>query len=176
MRFIIGAAATTRSGRRGGAVHANEALIQRFYSSFQKRDAAGMAACYHPQVRFSDPAFPDLEGDRARAMWAMLCARGKDLRVEFRDVRADDRGGTAHWEAWYTFSVTGRKVHNTIDAQFEFRDGLIGRHVDRFDFHRWAGQALGLPGRLLGGTALIRNKVRATAARGLDDFIARGGR
>lgn len=154
-------------------MNANEQLIARFYGAFQKRDAAGMIACYDPQVQFSDPVFPDLRGERAGAMWRMLCARGKDLRLEFRDVRADGASGAAHWEAWYTFSQTGRQVHNVIDAAFEFRDGRIVKHTDRFDLHRWAGQALGLPGRLLGGTGLLRSKIRAMAGKGLDEFLRR---
>lgn len=154
-------------------MNANEQVIARFYSAFQKRDAAGMIACYGPQVQFSDPVFPDLRGERAGAMWRMLCARGKDLKIEFRDVRADERSGSAHWEAWYSFSQTGRPVHNVIDATFEFRDGLIVKHTDRFDLHRWAGQALGLPGKLLGGTGFLRNKIRAMAQKGLDDYVRR---
>lgn len=151
-------------------MHANARLIDRFYRAFQQRDAATMGSCYHPQARFSDPAFPDLDAEGVRAMWSLLCARGKDLRLEFRDVQADERTGSAHWEAWYTFSQTGRSVHNIIDARFEFRDGLILRHVDDFDFHRWAGQALGLPGKLLGGTGFLQSKVQAQAAKGLAQF------
>lgn len=79
----------------------------------------------------------------------------------------------AHWEAWYTFSATGKKVHNVIDASFEFRDGKIIRHTDHFDFHRWAGQALGLPGKLLGGMAFMQNKIRAMGAKGLDEYLAK---
>ncbi|HUP92998.1 MAG TPA: nuclear transport factor 2 family protein [Solimonas sp.] len=155
-------------------MHPHAALIDKFYRAFQQRDAATMASCYHAEAHFSDPAFPDLRGTRATSMWTMLCARGKDLRLEYRDVRADEHGGAAHWEAWYTFSRTGRQVHNVIDATFEFREGLIIRHIDSFDFHRWAGQALGLPGKLLGGTAFMQKKVQKLAAAGLDDFIARG--
>ena len=154
-------------------MNANEQLIQRFYSAFQQRDAAGMVACYAPQVRFSDPVFPDLQGPRAGAMWTMLCERGKDLKIEFRDVRADARTGSAHWDAWYTFTGTGRPVHNSIDASFTFADGRIVQHTDRFDLHRWAGQALGLPGKLLGWTPLLQNKIRAMAAKNLDAFSAR---
>ena len=76
----------------------NEATIRRFYEAFQKRDAATMAACYAPDVQFSDPVFPDLRGPQAGQMWKMLCERGKDLRLEFRDVRADATTGSAHWE------------------------------------------------------------------------------
>jgi ketosteroid isomerase-like protein len=154
-------------------MNANEELIKRFYTSFQKRDAAGMVACYDPQVQFSDPVFTDLKGSRAGAMWTMLCERGKDLKIEFRDVRADAAAGSAHWDAWYTFTTTGRKVHNAIDATFEFRDGRIVRHTDRFDLHRWAGQALGPVGKLLGWTPLLQNKIRGMAAKGLDDFVAK---
>lgn len=154
-------------------MNANEETIRRFYTAFQKRDAAGMVACYAPDVQFSDPVFTDLKGERAGAMWKMLCERGKDLKIEFRDVRADASTGSAHWEAWYTFSATGRHVHNIIDATFEFRDGRIVRHTDRFDLHRWAGLALGLPGKLLGWTPLLQNKIRAMAAKGLADYLAK---
>jgi len=102
-------------------MHSNAELIEKFYRAFQKRDAAAMASCYHAQVQFSDPVFTDLKGAHAGAMWRMLAERGTDLRIEFRNVRADERTGTAHWEAWYTFSGTGRKVHNIIDASFEFK-------------------------------------------------------
>lgn len=152
-------------------MHPNAALIERFYRAFAAKDAAGMCACYHPQVRFSDPVFPDLVGPRACGMWTMLCQGATDLRIEYRDISADDARGAAHWEAWYPFSATGRKVHNIIDAEFEFKDGLIVRHVDRFDFHRWAGQALGLMGKLLGGTSIIQNKVRGMAGGKLEAFL-----
>lgn len=155
------------------AVHPNQALIDRFYRAFQVRDAAAMAACYHPQIVFSDPVFPDLRGPKAGAMWAMLCARATDLELEFRDVRADDARGSARWDARYTFAQTGRHVHNAIAAEFEFRDGLIVRHVDRFDFWRWARQALGPTGLFLGWTPMVRNRVRAMARRGLDAFISK---
>lgn len=153
-------------------MHPHEQLITRFYQAFQKRDAAAMAACYHPDIHFSDPAFPDLRGPMAGAMWKMLTERGKDLRLEFRDVKADDKSGSAHWDAWYTFSKTGRKVHNSIDASFSFKDGLILRHVDHFDFHRWAGQALGPAGKLLGGFGFLQKKVQEQAAAGLAAFSA----
>ena len=152
--------------------HPHAALIARFYDAFQRRDAAAMAACYHGDVQFTDEVFPDLRGPQAGAMWAMLCARGKDLRVVPSAITADDAQGRARWDAWYTFSGTGRPVHNIIHAEFAFRDGLIVRHVDRFDFARWARQALGVSGLLLGGTRFMRRKVQATAARSLAAWMA----
>lgn len=150
----------------------NAELITRFYTAFERRDAEGMVACYAPDVRFSDPVFPDLVADRAKGMWRMLLSRGTDLRIEFSDVRADDRGGSAHWEAWYTFSATGRPVHNVIEATFTFADGRITSHVDRFDLYRWSRQALGMKGVLLGWTPLVRNAIRNTAARSLERFLS----
>jgi hypothetical protein len=157
-------------------MHANNELITRFYTAFQQRDGAAMAACYHAEVEFSDPVFQNLKGPRAKAMWIMLCERAKDLSIEFSKVAADDRGGEAHWDAWYLFSATGRTVHNIIDAKFEFQDGLIRKHTDTFDLHRWAGQALGLSGKLLGGTSFMQNKIRGTANAGLDTFMKKTGR
>jgi ketosteroid isomerase-like protein len=154
-------------------MHPNEALLRKFYESFARLDGEAMAACYAPDVRFSDPVFPDLQGERAGAMWKMLTGRARDLKVEASGFRADDRTGEAHWEAWYSFSATGRQVHNIIDARFEFRDGLIVRHDDTFDFWRWSRQALGVPGVLLGWSPMLRNKVRGQAAKGLDLFLKR---
>jgi ketosteroid isomerase-like protein len=146
-------------------------LVDAFYDAFARRDWAAMQAAYHPQVHFSDPVFPDLRGPMAGAMWHMLCERGTDLRIEHRDVV--ERGDTvhAHWEAWYTFSATGRNVHNVIDAALTVRDGRIVRHIDDFDFWRWSRQALGAPGVLLGWTPIMRDKVRAQAAKGLAAFV-----
>jgi len=166
---------TMAASLREVAMPANAALIERFYRAFGARDADGVVACYHPDVEFSDPVFPDLRGDRARAMWRMLILRGKDLRVEARDFAADDRAGSAHWDAWYTFSATGRPVHNSIDARFTFQDGLIRTHRDTFDLWRWSAQALGAKGSLLGWSGFVQGAIRKQAARALDDFIAKQG-
>ena len=152
-------------------MHPHAELITQFYHAFARRDGERMAACYHPDVDFSDPVFPRLRGEQAGMMWRMLCERGKDLQVEFRDVSANDEIGDARWEAWYTFSTTGRKVHNIIDAEFGFRAGKIARHRDSFSFYRWARQALGMPGLLLGWSGLVKKKVRIQAARSLDSYM-----
>jgi hypothetical protein len=104
-------------------------------------------------------------------MWRMLCARASDLALAHRVVDADDARVRARWEARYTFSATGRPVHNVIDATFELRDGLIARHVDAFDFWRWARQALGARGVLFGWAPPVRSALRAQAAKGLDAFV-----
>ncbi|MCA9617479.1 MAG: nuclear transport factor 2 family protein [Myxococcales bacterium] len=152
-------------------MHPNAELLTRFYAAFAARDHATMGACYADEAHFGDPAFPDLDGAQVRAMWRMLCERGADLKVESSGIEADDTTGKAHWEAWYTFSATGRKVHNVIDATFRFRDGKIVDHADHFDFWRWSRQALGLPGLLLGWSGLLRGKVQKTAGGQLAAFM-----
>ena len=151
----------------------NEKLLRDFYAAFAKRDAVGMARCYHPDIFFSDTVFPSLRGAEATAMWAMLCARGKDLDIILVDAKASDEGGTARWEAKYTFSQTGRLVHNKIDATFAFRDGRIVRHLDRFSFWAWARQALGPMGLLLGWLGPVKSAVRKKADRGLRDYMSK---
>ncbi len=146
-------------------------LIESFYKAFQNRDYSGMIACYHPDVHFSDPVFTSLQGNRAKAMWHMLCERGTDLQVTFSDVVANGRSAQAHWEATYTFSGD-RQVHNIIDATFQFQDNLIIRHQDHFDLWRWTRMALGPTGTFLGWTPMVQKKVRETAVAGLDKFIA----
>ncbi|MGQ0604112.1 MAG: nuclear transport factor 2 family protein, partial [Anaerolineales bacterium] len=145
-------------------------LIENLYSSFQRRDHAGMAVCYHPAATFEDGAF-SLKGKEVPAMWHMLCEGGKDLEVTFSGIEAYATTGRAHWEARYTFSTTGRKVHNIIDAWFRFKDGLIIEHRDSFDFWRWSRMALGPSGVLLGWTSLMQNRVQRTARGRLEKFI-----
>jgi ketosteroid isomerase-like protein len=152
--------------------HPNEELVDRFYAAFGQRDGATMAACYAPDARFSDPVFPGLAGAEPGAMWRMLTERGTDLRIELVERAADGDTGSAHWLATYTFSQTGRPVENDVHASFRFSDGLISEHRDSFDFHRWARQALGPVGLLLGWTPILRASVRRRAREGLDEFMS----
>jgi len=150
------------------------ATIEKLYSAFAKLDADTMAACYAPDAHFDDEAFSLRGRVHIGGMWTMLCdavkSKGRDVwKIEVRDVTER----SAHWEATYRFSATGRLVHNIIEAEFEFDpDGLITRQRDRFDFWRWTRQALGAPGLLLGWSPMLRAKVRAQAAKNLDRFLA----
>ncbi len=152
-------------------MHPHAKLIEKFYSAFQNLDGESMAECYHPKVFFSDPVFPRLEGKEATAMWKMLCSQARDFSLSFDTVEADNHLGKTRWEANYTFSLTGRKVRNKIDANFEFKDGKIICHSDQFSFWKWSVMALGSVGLLLGWTPLIRNRVRQQAAINLEKFI-----
>lgn len=149
----------------------NRNIINEFYSAFQSKDADTMVSFYHDEVTFNDPAFGILEGSRAKAMWKMLCANAQDLTIEYKEVTADQDSGSAHWDAYYTFRQTGRKVHNIIDAKFEFIDGKIIRHTDSFDLRKWAGQAMGWKGSLLGSTSFFRQKIQKQTNKLLDKYM-----
>lgn len=151
-------------------MHTNEELIQKFYSAFQNLDAANMAACYAHDVQFSDPVFPCLQGQEASDMWRMLCVRAQDFSLQFDGIVADDKSGRAHWIATYTFSPTGPRVVNHIQASFEFKDGKILSHQDRFDLWKWSRQALGIKGLLLGWSPLLKHAIQKQAGRGLALF------
>ncbi|MFT3845175.1 MAG: nuclear transport factor 2 family protein [Lacibacter sp.] len=149
-------------------------LIIRFYTAFAKADWQTMAECYHEDAVFNDPVFIGLKGKEIAAMWRMLIERSKgNLDIAFSNVVAESEKGRAEWVAEYVFSSTGRMVINRIHAEFEFRDGKIFRHTDRFDLHKWAAQALGIKGKLLGCFGFFRKKMQKTARHSLDGFISR---
>ncbi|HNP07519.1 MAG TPA: nuclear transport factor 2 family protein [Cyclobacteriaceae bacterium] len=151
----------------------NSELIKNFYTAFQNKNWKQMQECYHEEVHFSDPVFPDLHGKKARAMWHMLTSASTDLTLTFSDIKTNSENGTCHWEAIYSFSKTGRKVHNKIDAHFTFKDGLILAHKDHFDLWKWSRMALGPTGTLLGWTPFIKGKIRLMAAKNLGTFISK---
>lgn len=153
--------------------------LTRLYAAFAALDAPAMAACYADQATFDDEVFSLQGRESIGAMWAMLCEAARaqgpaHWRLEASALSGQGSQGSAHWEAHYVFSATGRAVHNIIEAHFVFNEaGLIRRHRDRFDFWRWARQALGAPGWLLGWSPMLRNKVRNQAAAGLRRFMDR---
>lgn len=151
------------------AAEANKATIERLYVALADGNGSAMTACYARGAHFRDPAFGDLEGEDVGAMWRMLTGRAKDLKVELHEHEAGEETGSAHWIARYTFS-SGRPVVNDIRASFRFdADGLIVDHVDEFDFHKWAKQALGPSGHLVALLPPLRKKARAKA---LDQLAA----
>ncbi len=151
----------------------SQATVQRLYTAFAQLDADTMQGCYAAQAQFDDEAFSLRGRDQIGGMWHMLCAATKAKGMaHWRLTVSDVTEQSAHWEAHYLFSATGRLVHNKIDARFEFdSQGLITRHRDRFDFWAWSRQALGAPGLLLGWTPWLRVKVRAQAASTLQAFM-----
>ena len=149
----------------------NEQIIQKFYESFIGNNADAMISCYADDIEFSDPAFGLLKGEDAKNMWKMLVERAKgNIKIEFKNVVADDKKGSADWTADYLFSKTGRKVFNEIHAEFEFQDGKIIKHTDTFDLWKWSKQALGISGVLLGWSSFMKNKIQKNARESLAEY------
>lgn len=151
----------------------NRDLIESFYSAFNKRDYAKMQSLYHPAATFTDPVFGELDSKEVKAMWQMLIMAAKDLKVQASNIKADPLGGECDWDAFYTYSTTGRHVHNKIHARFEIANGRIIRHVDDFDLYRWTRMAFGLTGALAGWTPFFKKQIRETAQKRLAGFIRR---
>ena len=151
--------------------HPNAELIDRLYASFKRRDGEAMAACYVPDATFHDPIF-DLQGAEVGDMWRMFCERGRDLTLDWRVDQADDKAGAAHWEPRYTFSVTGRPIHNIIESRFTFRDGRIATQEDSFSLWRWSRMALGPKGTMLGWAPFVKKAIRSEARRGFESWRA----
>lgn len=153
----------------------SKSTIESFYAAFARLDADAMQACYAENAHFEDEAFT-LDGSREiGGMWRMLCEAVKskpEARAIWKLEVSEVTDRSAHWNAHYLFSATGRAVINRIDAVFEFDpQGLITRHRDSFDFWLWSRQALGAKGLLLGWTPFLRGKVRAQAAGNLRRFL-----
>jgi ketosteroid isomerase-like protein len=149
----------------------NENTINKFYTAFANGNVKEMCECYHPNVKFRDPAFGLLKGNEVCQMWEMLIKRSKgSLKIEYSDVEANEYMGSARWIASYRYSKTNRKVVNSIAAKFHFQDGLIIKHTDDFDIWKWSKQALGIKGLLLGWTGYMQKKIQEQARMALKRY------
>lgn len=150
-------------------------VIETFYKAFSNLDAETMVSCYHDDIIFEDPAFGILKGNRAKNMWRMLCdsQKNKDFKVIFSNIEISENNGSASWEAFYTFSKTGRKVHNQIQANFVVKDDKIIKHTDTFNLYKWSKQAMGFKGLVIGKTKFFKNKLKGQTNKMLDKYEKR---
>jgi ketosteroid isomerase-like protein len=150
----------------------NEQLIEKFYSAFQKLDHTTMNSCYAEDIIFHDPVFLLLKGDEVRGMWEMLCNNARDFSLTFSDITAvDHEYYTCKWIARYTFSKTGRKVVNNVNAFMKIHDGKIIEHSDAFRLSTWMSQALGWKGYWFGWTGFMKRKVQRKARESLRKYM-----
>lgn len=149
-------------------MHPHARLLNKLFNALNQRNAAAMTSCYHANATFHDIAF-DLRGRREIGdMWRMICT--SDIRATFEVVDANDGGARVSVVDDYTFSDTGRPVHNVIDSRFRFDHGLIVEQRDNCDPHAWGAMAIGGVGGFIAGRvpALRRRK----AKRKLAKFVA----
>ena len=149
-----------------------ENTITKFYTAFANGDFNSMSQCYAADAQFRDPVFGTLKGEHISMMWKMLLERSNgNLKVIFSESQANEFMGTALWQASYLFSKTNKLVVNTIAAQFQFKNGLIIKHVDEFDLYKWTKQAFGVTGFLLGWTGFFQEKIQKQAQESLRKYI-----
>lgn len=141
------------------------ATLVRFYDALGRRDADAMAAAYAPEATFEDPVFRLAGGDIGR-IWKGLLGRARDFSVSYTIAQAAPDRGVVEWTARYRFGGK-HPVVNVILSELRFENGRIVEQRDRFDFPRWAAQALGAPGRLFGRFEWFRRAVARKAMRGL---------
>ena len=154
----------------------NTQLVEKFYTAFQRLDAAAMNSSYSDEIVFFDPVFGLLKGAEAKCMWEMLCKNAKDFSLSFGNITAlDDEYSTCDWVATYTFSATGKKVVNTIKANMRFADGKIIEHSDAFSVHKWSKQAFGMMGVLFGWNSIFQNKIKNRAKKNLLKYMQAKG-
>lgn len=151
-----------------------EQHITQFYDAFARLDSASMKASYADDAFFKDPAFGELQGEQIGLMWQMLCEsqQGKDFKVTYKVLTVSGNAAKVHWEAKYTFSKTGRKVHNIIQANITLENDFIKQHLDSFNLQKWATQALGFQGWLLGGTSFFQKKLQQQTNGMLKKYIS----
>lgn len=147
----------------------DQTLPHTFFRCFQAADAAGMAACYHPEARFYDPVFGWLEHQQLVRMWEVLLkSAAGQLKLQYEVLQSGPDHAEIRWEARYPFGRNKRPVHNQIRTYMRLRDGLILEHVDGFDFRNWSRQALGLPAWLMGWSPWFKKQVRMKSLRLLE--------
>ncbi len=149
----------------------NEQLIEKFFRAFAEGNYIKMQQCYHANAHFSDPVFPDLRGNKIKAMWHMLCESGKDLKINYGGFVTEKNSVKANWDAIYTFGKTKRVVHNFVRSIFTIKDGVIIAQRDSFNLWRWSRMALGTPGIFLGWSSLLQGKIKTNASEQLNRFI-----
>lgn len=150
----------------------NEEVVSAFYSAFQKLDAEKMNAQYSNDIVFYDPVFELLRGEQVKAMWQMLCGNAKDFSLKYDNIKdLGDGYYTCDWIANYTFSKTGRRVENRAKANMKLDNGMIVEHSDAFSLHKWAAQAMGFSGWLLGWNKFYVWQIKNSARKNLLNFM-----
>jgi ketosteroid isomerase-like protein len=152
-----------------GAPSRQALVLEKLFTSLDRRDHEAMAACYHPDAVFRDIAFTLRGRKQIHAMWHMISE--SDLRASHTIRRIDGRAATVELVADYTFGSTGRRVHNVIRSDIHFMDGLIIRQLDSCSALRWGVRALGPVKGVM--SWIVPGTRRKLAMRMLEKFVGR---
>ncbi|QHX36311.1 nuclear transport factor 2 family protein [Spiroplasma sp. BIUS-1] len=147
-------------------------VISNFYEAFKVGDYKKMVSIYSPKVKFQDPTFGELNYEEVKAMWTMLVSTRETSKFEVNfTVEEKNERIVVIWKATYLFSPNKRRVVNIVTSKMETENGLIIKHVDSFNFKRWAKQAVGFAGALFGNAKWFQNKVKSGAREKLFAYM-----
>ena len=93
---------------------------------------------------------------------------GEGMEDENFEYTTDVSKVKGWWKEDEEFKFENGEKH---ELYFEIKDGKIIKHTDDFDFYKWAKQAFGITGVLVGWTVFFKNKVRVKALEGLKKYI-----
>ena len=147
----------------------NQQVIEQFYTALSNRDIKALSNCYHEEVVYSDVGFGIQKGKDAKLVWQFLMNNvDENFMVTFSDIQANETRGSANWVAKYQFNQ--RNIENQITATFQFQNGKIIYHKDKYSLWKWSQQAFGFLGYLIGWLPLFRWLVRWQMQRTLLDY------
>lgn len=152
-------------------MNANENLLYEIYKSFRNKDLTILSDCYAGCATFSDPVFTNLNKDLTLAMFEKLMSTADHLWIDIKKITANRQTGRAEWLITYTCSLTGRKIVQSMESYFIFKNGKIGRQIDYFNFYSYIRQLKGLKGLLWGWAGIFKDKVQNSAMRNLNLFL-----
>jgi hypothetical protein len=151
-------------------MHSHESLVRQLFAALAARRPEDAAACYHPEVFYSEPLHPRLRGESVIDLWRMRLAPGEPYDIRLDEASGGGDGAAARWTV--RTRVRGREVEIHGRSLFAFREGRISRHYDHYSLWRWSAQALGPAGAAFGWLGPVRWALRTRARRALERFSA----
>lgn len=158
-----------------------------YNAAYKAGDYEGMCRFFHPDFRFTDPAYGALSRKRSRAMFALFCdtrdRTKQELNVVERPTPSEKKrksaDGGADWyqlvyTADYVFGPDARPVHNRITSNLEIVEGKIRSQIDEFGMVQWAKQAIGWGAVIV--VAVSPGVIRTKANARLQAWIEEKGR
>jgi hypothetical protein len=106
-------------------------------------------------------------------MWRMLCAATRDKgRADWKLETRDITDRSAHWDAHYRFSATGRLVRQPHRCRVRVRPARPDPAPPRpLRLLGLVAPGAGRRGLILGWTPMFRKQVRAKAAENLRRYL-----
>lgn len=121
-----------------------------------------LRSLYHPKAEYMDELF-SLKYREILALWYSCMLPEMKLEVKVKSIEQFKDVVVTKWTISYTISSINRRITLDEIGRFEFEDGLIIRHTDKYSFHSWCTQALGVAGMLASWSKWLRSKVRNQA-------------